>query len=64
MAARFKFGISKCWTREGSVFILGADGKRHRIQSLSDLDKIVVPAQSSKGSTGKSSRTGVNKKKK
>lgn len=38
MAARSKFGISRCWTREGSVYILGNDNIRHHITSLGDLD--------------------------
>lgn len=40
MAARQRFGIAKCWTREGYVFVLGPDGARHRISRQEDLDGI------------------------
>lgn len=40
MAARDRFGASRCWTRDGWVFILDGNGKRHRISSLSELEKI------------------------
>lgn len=49
MAARQKFGISRCWTRDGAIFVLGDDGTRHRVKSLSDLNQIPVPDVSSKG---------------
>ncbi|KAJ0169198.1 hypothetical protein K1T71_015306 [Dendrolimus kikuchii] len=48
MAARLKFGVSKCWTREGQIFILGPDQQRHRISSLNDLNKL---SQNSKNVT-------------
>lgn len=40
MAARQRFGIAKCWTRDGIIFVVGADEKRYRITSLCELDKI------------------------
>lgn len=40
MAARQRFGIANCWTREGFVFVLAADGTRHRISCQGDLDGI------------------------
>lgn len=40
MAARRKFGINKCWTREGHVFVIGSDDSRHRIFTQNDLDSI------------------------
>ncbi|XP_030027635.1 uncharacterized protein LOC115445491 [Manduca sexta] len=43
MAARRKFGVTKCWTRDGAVFVLGADGVRHRVDCISDFDKVAVP---------------------
>lgn len=42
MAARQKFGIQRCWTRDGFVFVLGTDGVRHRISNLKELDKIAA----------------------
>lgn len=44
MMARQRFGINKCWTRDGFVFVLAADGKRHRITSLAELNKLDAPA--------------------
>lgn len=43
MAARQRFGLSKCWTKDGSVFILAPDGTRHRICSQQELDNIRLP---------------------
>ncbi|CAH0714593.1 unnamed protein product, partial [Brenthis ino] len=40
MAARQRFGVSKCWTREGVVFVIAPSGTRHRISSRSELDNI------------------------
>lgn len=40
IAARRKFGISKSWTRDGCVFVVGPDGSRCRVNSLSDLNNI------------------------
>uniref|UniRef100_S4P099 Uncharacterized protein n=1 Tax=Pararge aegeria TaxID=116150 RepID=S4P099_9NEOP len=40
MAARHKFGVSKCWTREGIIVIVGQDGKRHRVTSKAEVNSI------------------------
>lgn len=37
MAARQQLGISKCWTKEGQVIVIGPDGKRHSITSKAEL---------------------------
>ncbi|KAF9424200.1 hypothetical protein HW555_000593 [Spodoptera exigua] len=34
MAAREKFGVSQCWTREGIIFVLDSKGVRHRLIKL------------------------------
>lgn len=39
MQARQRFGITKSWTREGFVFVVGPDEVRHRVSCLADLDK-------------------------
>ncbi|CAK1599815.1 unnamed protein product [Parnassius mnemosyne] len=39
-AARQRFGVSRCWTRNGIIFVLGPDQVRHRIHSRLDLDAI------------------------
>lgn len=40
MAARERFGISRCWTADGTVYVLGADGVRHRVRCIEDLDSV------------------------
>lgn len=40
MAARQRFGVTKCWTRDGYIHILKPDGTRHRISNLSELHNI------------------------
>lgn len=40
MAARERLGIARCWTREGFVYILGPDGVRRRVVSVSELNEI------------------------
>lgn len=47
MKARQRFGVSKCWTRDGIINILAPDGTHHRIEYLLELDAIAgdpVPA--------------------
>ncbi|CAG4965391.1 unnamed protein product [Colias eurytheme] len=40
MAARKKFGLPKCWTKDGNVFVVGSDGEKYQATCLSDLDSI------------------------
>ena len=40
MAARQRFGISKCWTKDGIIIVTGPEGKRHSVVTCSELDKI------------------------
>ncbi|KAJ2948354.1 hypothetical protein O0L34_g7593 [Tuta absoluta] len=40
MSARKLLGVSKCWTRDGIIYALGADGQRRRITSNADLERI------------------------
>ena len=40
MIARQRFGISKCWTKDGFVIVIGPDGKRHTIVLSAELDRI------------------------
>ncbi|XP_049878860.1 uncharacterized protein LOC126375853 [Pectinophora gossypiella] len=40
VAARKRFGVTKCWTRDGHVIVSGPDGKRHRVSSLHVLNTI------------------------
>ncbi|CAK1596520.1 unnamed protein product [Parnassius mnemosyne] len=39
MAARDKFGISNCWTKDGSVYILRPNGSRLRVLTVSEVHK-------------------------
>ena len=43
MAARRRFGITRCWTREGNVIVLGSDGTRHRLATIAELNKVPGP---------------------
>ncbi|XP_022128061.2 uncharacterized protein LOC111002229 [Pieris rapae] len=38
MAARRRFGVSKCWTRNGHIFVIDANGERRRVNSIKDVD--------------------------
>lgn len=40
MAAREKFGVTNCWTKEGSVYIIEPDGSQHRATNMSDVHKL------------------------
>lgn len=57
LAARQRFGVSKCWTRQGHVFVLGSDGTRHRVSNLGDLGGIgIEQKESTKPSTATTAR--------
>lgn len=40
LAARERFGINKCWTRDGCIYVVAPNGTRHRAEYLADLDEI------------------------
>ncbi|XP_039747070.1 uncharacterized protein LOC120624533 [Pararge aegeria] len=40
LAARQRFGVTKCWTRDGIIMVLDSGGKRHRITTLAELNAI------------------------
>ncbi|CAG9790203.1 unnamed protein product [Diatraea saccharalis] len=48
MAARDAFGMNKCFTQQGVVIVIGADGKRMRINTMDELNKIIVSLDSAK----------------
>ena len=56
MAARQRFGVSKCWTKDGCIFVADANGKRHQIFTVTELDAVAsgstLISQSSLISTG------------
>ncbi|KAF9811928.1 hypothetical protein SFRURICE_021285 [Spodoptera frugiperda] len=73
MAARNKFGVTKCWTNAGHIYVLGPDGVRHRIVSHSELRAIGEPAavperstaavsEQSPAAVARRGKRGVNKK--
>ncbi|XP_059058136.1 uncharacterized protein LOC131851633 [Achroia grisella] len=43
MMARQRFGVKKCWSRDGFIHILCPDGSKHRISSLAELHMIAPP---------------------
>ncbi|CAG9790392.1 unnamed protein product [Diatraea saccharalis] len=40
MAAREKYGINRCWTRDGVIPVLGLNNTRHRITYMEELHSI------------------------
>ncbi|CAG4914937.1 unnamed protein product [Colias eurytheme] len=48
MAARNQFGVSKCWTRDGRIFVMAADGVRHRVDTIGDLKNVPTTAEDNK----------------
>ncbi|KAM3956485.1 uncharacterized protein ACR2FA_009538 [Aphomia sociella] len=41
MAARKHFGVSKCWTRDGSIVVQGNDGRRIRVNTSAEVNCLV-----------------------
>ncbi|XP_059045656.1 uncharacterized protein LOC131853122 [Achroia grisella] len=41
MNARRHFGIKKCWTRDGSVIIVGSDGAKHQVTTAAEVNNII-----------------------
>lgn len=40
LSARERFGVNRCWTRNGNIIVCGSDGSRHHVRSMIDLDAI------------------------
>ncbi|XP_046976374.1 uncharacterized protein LOC124542472 [Vanessa cardui] len=40
LAARKRFGVTKCWTRDGIIIVLSPDGTRHHITTMAELQAI------------------------
>uniref|UniRef100_A0A2A4ITX7 Uncharacterized protein n=1 Tax=Heliothis virescens TaxID=7102 RepID=A0A2A4ITX7_HELVI len=75
MAARKRFGVTKCWTRDGCVYVLAPDGTRHRVTTSAELSSLLPrdaaesPKQASTDDTpqkpiiaGRPKRAAANKK--
>ncbi|KAI5642134.1 sperm tail domain-containing protein [Phthorimaea operculella] len=61
-AAHLKFGVTKCWTREGRIIYLAPDGKRHTISSRQHLETLACDtAGDSSKQTGIPTSTGDSK---
>lgn len=58
MAVRARVGVAKCWTRDGTVYILGPDGLKRRISSVAELgEDYVTPSPDAAAlSDGKASK--------
>ncbi|KAM3959624.1 uncharacterized protein ACR2FA_000471 [Aphomia sociella] len=41
LAARKYYGVTKCWTRSGSIVIDGSDGKKYRVNSVSEVNRLI-----------------------
>lgn len=67
LAARERFGVTKCWTQDGCVVIAGSGKARHRVFTLSDVDRLVSsfapPAASSPAPAPMSSASNEGSKK-
>ena len=47
MLARQRFGVGKCWTRDGSINVIASNGLRYRVECMSELQSIpVAPSRS------------------
>lgn len=66
MAAREKLGINRCWTKQGNIYIVGSDGKHHRLSSLLELNKVQEipekPPTTTKAATTKTKRVAATRK--
>lgn len=52
LEARRRFGIGKCWTRDGLVNIIAPGGSRHRVECMGDL--LSIPEAPTKSPVTKS----------
>ncbi|CAG9790261.1 unnamed protein product [Diatraea saccharalis] len=44
MEARKRFGLSKCWSRDGNIYVMSPSGNKLRVNCIAELDKIPVSA--------------------
>ncbi|XP_039761423.1 uncharacterized protein LOC120634716 [Pararge aegeria] len=45
MAARKRLGITKCWTKDGRIVVVGSDGTRNYIISMAELNILATESQ-------------------
>ncbi|XP_046976302.1 uncharacterized protein LOC124542385 [Vanessa cardui] len=58
LAARQRFGISRCWTDNGVVVVMGSDQSKHRVHTKQELD--AIPSDSDSVVQGPSAATIVS----
>lgn len=44
LEARSRFGINKCWTRDGCINVLAPDGSHYKVECSSELNNIPGPS--------------------
>ncbi|CAG4980946.1 unnamed protein product [Colias eurytheme] len=64
MSARKRLGVTKCWTRDGQMFLIDSSNTRHRITCISELDAIIScpNPENSSSAAGTSQDAEKNKK--
>ncbi|CAG4929137.1 unnamed protein product [Colias eurytheme] len=64
MSARKRLGVTKCWTRDGQIFLIDSSNTRHRITCMSELDAIIScpNPENSSSAAGTSQDAEKNKK--
>lgn len=65
MAGRDKFGVKNCWTKDGCVYIKGANNARHKVVTAKDLEKLDIDPKvtaSTKATTSKTRRAVASRK--
>ncbi|CAG4958066.1 unnamed protein product [Colias eurytheme] len=40
VAARLRFGVTNCWTKDGCIIVKADDGSKHKVTLMSDLENI------------------------
>ena len=56
LEARKRLGVTKCWTRNGVIVVLAADGSHHRITTMDELMKVAPQSSQAQISVAVSAR--------
>ncbi|CAH2084110.1 unnamed protein product [Euphydryas editha] len=62
LMARQHLGITKCWTRDGTIICIGPDGVRHRVTTVAELRVILSVQQASTTASGSDAGTSKDTK--
>ncbi|CAH2109226.1 unnamed protein product [Euphydryas editha] len=62
LMARQHPGITKCWTRDGTIICIGPDGVRHRVTTVAELQVILSVQQASTTASGSDAGTSKDTK--